>query len=53
VSSYELVGAISDQEAEEMRELAITLRGLIENWISEAHPELKAPNRGTHYPDGA
>lgn len=41
VSSYEMAGAISDKEAEEMRQLANTLRALVERWISEKHPELK------------
>ena len=37
---YEQVGAVSDHEAEEMLATAIRLRGQIESWLRETHPEL-------------
>lgn len=40
LSAYERSGAISDQEAEEMRSLAERLREAVGQWIQTAHPEL-------------
>ena len=40
ISAYERAGAVSDQEADEMAELARTLRSRVEDWIRQTHPEL-------------
>jgi hypothetical protein len=37
---YDQVGAISDQEAKEMRAAAIRLRTTIGSWLLDEHPEL-------------
>lgn len=37
---YDEVGAVSDHEAEEMRAVAIRLRGQIGSWLRDNHPEL-------------
>ncbi len=42
VSSYDLAGAVSDQEAQEMLKLATQLRTRVETWIKSTHPELLA-----------
>jgi len=44
LSAYERSGAISDQEAEEMRSLAERLREAVGQWIQTAHPELAPGN---------
>ncbi|HTT23394.1 MAG TPA: hypothetical protein VMG82_30990 [Candidatus Sulfotelmatobacter sp.] len=40
VSSYDIAGAVSDKEADEMFKLATSLRADVERWIRETHPEL-------------
>jgi|ERR1700678_480984 hypothetical protein len=40
VSSYDVAGAVSDKEADEMFKLAASLRADAEKWIRAAHPEL-------------
>lgn len=40
VSSYDLVGSVSDAEAGEMFELATGLRAMVERWIRATHPKL-------------
>jgi len=40
ISSYDAVGAISDQEVKEMFALARQLRAAVEAWIRQAHPKL-------------
>ena len=40
ITDYEMAGAISEAEAEEVRELARTLRRDVEVWIRENHPHL-------------
>ncbi len=37
---YEQVGAISDQEAQEMLDLARRLRSHVESWLQRTHPRL-------------
>jgi uncharacterized protein (UPF0332 family) len=37
---YDQVGAVSDHEAEEMLAAAVRLRGQIESWMRDAHPDL-------------
>lgn len=37
---YDQVGAVSDHEAAEMLAAAVRLRGQIESWLRDAHPEL-------------
>jgi hypothetical protein len=37
---YDQIGMISDHEADEMIDMAIRLRQLIESWLREKHPEL-------------
>jgi hypothetical protein len=44
LSAYERSGAVSDQEAEEMRSLAERLREAVGQWIQTAHPELAPGN---------
>ena len=43
LSSYDVAGAISDEEAREMFELAKRLRVETEKWIRNKHPELMTP----------
>ena len=40
VSSYDVAGAVSDKEAEEMFGLATSLRADVEKWIRATHPKL-------------
>jgi uncharacterized damage-inducible protein DinB len=40
ISDYERSGMTSDQEAEEMLELAVKLYQMVVEWIREKHPEL-------------
>jgi hypothetical protein len=40
IGEYDQAGAISDQEAKEMAELAMSLRKNIEEWLRQNHPEL-------------
>ncbi len=40
ISDYESAGQVSDSEASEMLELAISLRDTVKEWLSENHPEL-------------
>jgi hypothetical protein len=40
ISSYDLAGAVSDREADEMLKLAMSLRGDVERWIRATRPEL-------------
>ena len=40
ISDYERVGAVSDQEAEEMAALAERLRTLLKEWLRARHPNL-------------
>lgn len=40
VSSYEVGGAVSTKEAEEMITLARILRADVERWIRKSHPAL-------------
>ncbi|MGB7583316.1 MAG: hypothetical protein WBM11_00625 [Terriglobales bacterium] len=40
ISSYDVAGAVSDKEAHEMYELAVTLRTKIEQWIRTNHRKL-------------
>lgn len=40
ISGYDCAGMISNQEADEMRNLAIHLRKEIMKWLNENHPEL-------------
>jgi predicted DNA-binding ribbon-helix-helix protein len=42
ISSYDVVGSVSDQEAKEMHELAAALRTRVERWIRKNHPMLLA-----------
>jgi hypothetical protein len=42
VSSYDVAGAVSDKEAEEMFKLAARLRADAERWIRANHPQLLA-----------
>jgi predicted DNA-binding ribbon-helix-helix protein len=42
ISSYDLAGSVSDQEAKEMYELAAALRARVERWIRRNHPTLLA-----------
>lgn len=39
ISSYEVGGAVSDREAQEMRALAVALRAQVEAWICKTHPQ--------------
>lgn len=43
MSSYDVAGAVSDKEADEMLKLATSLRSDVEKWIRETHPELFKP----------
>ena len=40
ISGYDCAGMISDQEANEMRNLAIHLQEKIIKWLNENHPDL-------------
>jgi hypothetical protein len=40
LTSYEMGGGISDQEAREMATLARELRSTVERWIKANHPHL-------------
>ncbi len=40
LTSYEIGGAVSDQETEEMTALAADLRNKVEKWIRKSHPPL-------------
>lgn len=40
ISSYDIAGAVSDKEAHEMYELAMSLRTKIEQWIRKNHRKL-------------
>jgi hypothetical protein len=40
VSSYDVAGAVSDKEADEMLKLATSLRADVEKWIRATRPEL-------------
>jgi hypothetical protein len=40
VSDYEVAGAVSEREAQEMHELAVRIRDLVVHWLREHHPEL-------------
>ena len=40
LSNYDAAGAVSDREADEMLQLAKSLRRHVETWIRRAHPEL-------------
>jgi hypothetical protein len=42
ISGYELSGTISQQEANEMKSLAKTIREDVENWLRKNYPELIA-----------
>jgi hypothetical protein len=43
VSSYDVAGAISDKEADEMLKLSTNLRADVEKWIRATRPELCKP----------
>jgi len=43
VLAYERAGYVSDQEADEMRQLALALRQRVEGWLRRRHPGLLAP----------
>ena len=43
VSSYDVAGAISDKEADEMLKLSTSLRADVEKWIRATRPELFKP----------
>src|SRR5664279_3573958 len=43
VSSYDLAGAVSDKESDEMLKLAAGLRVDVEKWIRATRPELFKP----------
>jgi hypothetical protein len=40
MSSYNVSGAVSDKEADEMFKLATSLRADVQKWIRATHPEL-------------
>ena len=42
ISDYERAGSVSIREAEEMQELAQTLRAELVKWLSRVHPDLLA-----------
>jgi len=44
VSSYDVAGAVSDKEADEMLKLATSLRADVEKWMRATRPELFKPN---------
>ena len=43
ISSYDLAGAVSDKEADEMIKLATSLRADVEKWMRATRPELFGP----------
>ena len=43
VSSYDVAGAVSDKEADEMFKLATSLRADVEKWMRATRPELFKP----------
>ena len=43
ISDYERTGFVTEQEAQEMVELAIQIRQQVQAWIRESHPELSEP----------
>lgn len=43
MSSYDVAGAVSDKEADEMLKLATSLRPDVEKWIRATHPEIFDP----------
>ena len=42
ISDYERTGSVSEQEAQEMVEMAIKIRQQVEAWIRDSHPELSS-----------
>jgi hypothetical protein len=44
MSSYDVAGAMSDKEADEMFKLATSLRADVEKWIRATHPQLFKPS---------
>ena len=40
VSDYEVAGAVSEREADEMHELAVRIRDLVRQWLQAHHPHL-------------
>jgi hypothetical protein len=40
LGTYEIAGAVSELEAEEMRVLAKRLRSIVKEWLRENHPQL-------------
>lgn len=45
LGTYEIAGAVSDLEAEEMLVLAEKLRTKVEKWLRDKHPQLLKPSR--------
>lgn len=43
ISDYERTGLVTEQEAQEMVELAIKIRRQVQAWIRDSHPELSEP----------
>jgi phosphoribosylaminoimidazole-succinocarboxamide synthase len=43
VSDYEVAGAVSEQEAREMHELALRIRELVVHWLREHRSDLLTP----------
>src|SRR5712691_3350231 len=46
IDAYERAGAVSDGEAQEMQELARTVRDDVVKWLKSNHPNLLAPSGG-------
>jgi len=46
ISDYEHTGLVSEQEAQEMVELAVQLRQQVQEWIRNSHPELISIDTG-------
>jgi len=42
VSDYEVAGAVSEREADEMHELAVRIGNLVRQWLQANHPDLLA-----------
>lgn len=40
ITGYERIGLVSDADAEAMRQLAVTLRDDVREWLKRHHPEL-------------
>jgi HEPN domain-containing protein len=40
VSDYEVAGAVSENEAREMHELAVRIRDMVVGWLRKQHPKL-------------